>query len=144
MLEQGVPYMTEAQIDDYYRDQREENLKRYYTIRANRELRESRGRLIRLVIVMVLTLLVCTVFLQMSFCVQQQTYRIAVLQKELSLLRQSDHDAQKRLEDAVTMQDVQQKAQQLGMEYPKAGNVVYYSVGDEDYMFQIRDIPAMN
>ena len=144
MLEQGVPYMTEAQIDDYYRDQREENLKRYYTIRANRELRESRGGLIRLVIVMVLTLLVCTVFLQMSFCVQQQTYRIAVLQKELNVLRQSNDDAQKRLEDAVTMQDVQQKAQQLGMEYPKAGNVVYYSVGDEDYMFQIRDIPAMN
>lgn len=144
MFEQGVPYMTEAQIDDYYRDQREENLKRYYTIRANRELRESRGRLIRLVIVMVLTLLVCTVFLQMSFCVQQQTYRIAVLQKELNVLRQSNDDAQKRLEDAVTMQDVQQKAQQLGMEYPKAGNVVYYSVGDEDYMFQIRDIPAMN
>ena len=144
MLEQGVPYMTEAQIDDYYRDQREENLKRYYTIRANRELRESRGRLIRLVIVMVLTLLVCTVFLQMSFCVQQQTYRIAVLQKELNVLRQSNDDAQKRLEDAVTMQDVQQKAQQLGMEYPKAGNVVYYSVGDEDYMFQTRDIRAMN
>lgn len=144
MLEQGVPYMTEAQIDDYYRDQREENLKRYYTIRANRELRESRGRLIRLVIVMVLTLLVCTLFLQMSFRVQQHTYRIAVLQKELNVLRQSNDDAQKRLEDAVTMQDVQQKAQQLGMEYPKAGNVVYYSVGDEDYMFQIRDIPAMN
>ena len=144
MLEQGVPYMTEAQIDDYYRDQREENLKRYYTIRANRELRESRGRLIRLVVVMVLTLFVCTVFLQMSFCVQQQTYRIAVLQKELNVLRQSNDDAQKRLEDAVTMQDVQQKAQQLGMEYPKAGNVVYYLVGDEDYMFQTRDIPSMN
>ena len=144
MLEQGVPYMTEAQIDDYYRDQREENLKRYYTIRANRELRESRGRLIRLVIVMVLTVLVCTVFLQMSFCVQQQTYRIAVLQKELNVLRQSNDDAQKRLEDAVTMQDVQQKAQQLGMEYPKAGNVVYYLVGDEDYMFQTRYIPSMN
>ena len=144
MLEQGVPYMTEAQIDDYYRDQREENLKRYYTIRANRELRESRGRLIRLVVVMVLALFVCTVFLQMSFCVQQQTYRIAVLQKELNVLRQSNDDAQKRLEDAVTMQDVQQKAQQLGMEYPKAGNVVYYSVGNEDYMFQTRDIPSMN
>ena len=144
MLEQGVPYMTEAQIDDYYRDQREENLKRYYTIRANRELRESRGRLIRLVVVMVLTLFVCTVFLQMSFCVQQQTYRIAVLQKELNVLRQSNDDAQKRLEDVVTMQDVQQKAQQLGMEYPKAGNVVYYLVGDEDYMFQTRDIPSIN
>ena len=144
MLEQNAAYMTEAQIDDYYRSQREEHLKRYYTIRANRELRESRGRLIWLVIVMVLTLLVCTVFLQMSFCVQQQTYRIAVLKKELNVLRQSNDDAQKRLEDAVTMQDVQQKAQQLGMEYPKAGNVVYYSVGDEDYMFQTRDIPAMN
>lgn len=144
MLDQSASYMTEAQIDDYYRNQREENLKRYYTIRANREMRESRGRLIRLILVTVLTLAVCTVFLQISFRVQQQTYRVAVLQRELNVLRQENDDAQKRLEDAVAMQDVQQKAQQLGMGYPKAGNVVYYSIGDEDYMFQTQDIPTMN
>ena len=141
MLEQNAAYMTEAQIDDYYRSQREEHLKRYYTIRANREMRESRGRLARLVLVTVLTLVVCTVFLQISFRVQQQTYRVAVLQKELNTLRQQNDDAQKRLEDAVGRCEVQEKALQLGMGYPKEGNVVYYSVEDSDYMFQTRDIP---
>lgn len=141
MLEQNAAYMTEAQIDDYYRSQREEHLKRYYTIRANREMRESRGRLARLVLVTVLTLVVCTVFLQISFRVQQQTYRVAVLQKELNTLRQQNDDAQKRLEDAVGRCEVQEKALQLGMGYPKEGSVVYYSVEDSDYMFQTRDIP---
>ena len=141
MLEQNAAYMTEAQIDDYYRSQREEHLKRYYTIRAHREMRESRGRLARLVLVTVLTLVVCTVFLQISFRVQQQTYRVAVLQKELNTLRQQNDDAQKRLEDAVGRCEVQEKALQLGMGYPKEGNVVYYSVEDSDDMFQTRDIP---
>lgn len=141
MLDQSASYMTEAQIDEYYRCQREENLKRYYTIRANRELRESRGRLIRLVFMTVMTLLVCTVFLQISFRVQQQTYRVTVLQKELNALRQENDDAQKRLEDAARMSDVQERALHLGMGYPKAGNVVYYSVEDSDYMFQTQDIP---
>ena len=141
MLEQNAAYMTEAQIDDYYRSQREEHLKRYYMIRAHREMRESRGRLARLVLVTVLTLVVCTVFLQISFRVQQQTYRVAVLQKELNTLRQQNDDAQKRLEDAVGRCEVQEKALQLGMGYPKEGSVVYYSVEDSDYMFQTRDIP---
>ncbi len=141
MLEQNAVYMTEAQIDDYYRSQREEHLKRYYTIRANRELRESRSRLVRLVLVTILTLVVCTVFLQISFRVQQQTCRVAVLQKELNTLRQHNDDAQKRLEDAVGRYKVQEKALQLGMGYPKEGNIVYYSVEDSDYMLQTRDIP---
>ena len=141
MLEQNAAYMTEAQIDDYYRTQREEHLKRYYTIRANREMRENRDRLARLVLVTVLTLVVCTVFLQISFRVQQQTYRVAVLQKELNTLRQQNDDAQKRLEDAAGRYNVQEKALQLGMGYPEEGSVVYYSVEDSDYMFQTRDIP---
>ncbi len=141
MLEQNAAYMTEVQIDDYYRAQREEHLKRYYTIRANREMRENRDRLARLVLVTVLTLVVCTVFLQISFRVQQQTYRVAVLQKELNTLRQQNDDAQKRLEDAAGRYNVQEKALQLGMGYPEEGSVVYYSVEDSDYMFQTRDIP---
>ena len=141
MLEQNAAYMTEAQIDDYYRSQREEHLKRYYTIRAKREMRESRGRLARLVLVTVLTLVVCTVFLQISFRVQQQTYLVAVLQKELNTLRQQNDDAQKRLEDAVGRCEVQEKALQLGMGYPKEGSVVSYSIEDSDYMFPTRDIP---
>ena len=64
-----------------------------------------------------------------------------MLQKELNTLRQQNDDAQKRLEDAVGRCEVQEKALQLGMGYPKEGNVVYYSVEDSDYMFQTRDIP---
>lgn len=63
MLEQEAVYLTEEEIDLYYSRRREEDLKRYYAIRANRAIREDRGRLIRLVIVTLMTLIVCTLFL---------------------------------------------------------------------------------
>ena len=141
MLEQSVVRMTEEEIDAYYRQRREEDLKRYYTIQANRVIREDRGRLIRLVAVMVVTFVVCTVFLKLSFQVQQQTYRVAVLQKEIDALHLMNEDAQKRLEDAADWYEVREKAASLGMGYPKEGNVIYYSVDDTDYMFQTDDIP---
>ena len=133
--------MTEEEIDAYYRERREEALKRYYAIQANRAIREDRGRLIRLVIIMVTTLVVCTVFLKLNFQVQQQIHHVSVLQKEIDALRLTNEDAQKRLEDTADLFSVQKKAEALGMGYPKEGNVVYYSVDDTDYMFQTEDIP---
>ena len=134
--------MTEEEIDAYYAQRHEENLKRYFAIQANRAIREDRSRLIRLVVVVVMTLVVCTVFLKLNFQVQQQTYRVAVLQKEIDALRLANEDAQKRIEDARDLYEVREKATSLGMGYPKEGNVIYYSVDDIDYMFQTGDIPT--
>ena len=67
--------MTEEEIDAYYRERREEALKRYYAIQANRAIREDRGRLIRLVIIMVTTLVVCTVFLKLNL----ETSHVSIL-----------------------------------------------------------------
>ncbi|MBO5154627.1 MAG: hypothetical protein J6C00_09810 [Eubacterium sp.] len=133
--------MTEEEIDAYYKERREEALKRYYAIQANRAIREDRGRLIRLVIIMVTTLVVCTVFLKLNFQVQQQIYHVAVLRKEIDALRLANEDAQKRIEDARNLYEVRERAISLGMGYPKEGNVIYYSVDDTDYMFQTGDIP---
>ena len=95
-----------------------------------------------MVVVVVMTLVVCTVFLKLNFQVQQQTYRVAVLQKEIDALRLANEDAQKRIEDARDLYEVREKATSLGMGYPKEGNVIYYSVDDIDYMFQTGDIPT--
>ena len=142
MLEERAVHMTEEEIDAYYAQRHEENLKRYFAIRANRAIREDRSRLIRLVVVVVMTLVVCTVFLKLNFQVQQQTYRVAVLQKEIDALRLANEDAQKRIEYARDLYEVREKATSLGMGYPKEGNVIYYSVDDIDYMFQTGDIPT--
>ena len=141
MLEQRAVHMTEEEIDAYYRQRREEDLKRYYAIQANRAIREDRGRLIRLITVTVAALVVCTIFLKLNFQVQQRTYRVAMLQKEIDALRLINEDAQKRIDDATDLHVVWEKAASLGMGYPKEGHVVYYSVDDSDYMFQTGDIP---
>ena len=80
-------------------------------------------------------------FLKLNFKVQQQTYRVAVLQKEIDALRLANEDAEKRMGDASDLFAVREKAASLGMGYPKEENVVYYSVDDTDYMFQTDDIP---
>lgn len=133
--------MTEEEIDDYYRRQEEKILKRYYAIQANRAIREDRGRLIRLVFITVLSLVVCTIFLKLNFQVQQQTYRVSVLQKQIDELRLENEDAQKRIKDAGNLLAIQEKALSYGMGYPKQGNVIYYSVDESDYMYQTEDIP---
>ena len=133
--------MTEEEIDAYYAKRHREDLERYYNIQASRAIREDRGRLIRLALVMIVTAVVATLFLQLNFQVQQKIYRVAVLQKEIDALRLSNEDAQKRMDDARDLFLVRDKAESLGMGYPKAGNVVYYSVEDTDYMFQTDDIP---
>ena len=135
--------MTEEQIEAYYRQQREENLKRYYAIQANRVIREDRSRLIHMAVVTMIVLFVCTLFLKLNFQVQQQIYRVAVLEKEIDELHLANMDAQKRLDEAKNLDFVRKKAESLGMTYPKKESVVYYSVGDSDYMFQMNDIPQL-
>ncbi len=141
MIESGAVYMTEAQIDDYYDTRQEIYLKRYYHIQAKRQMREHRDGLIRLAFVSVLVLLVCTIFLQLSFQVQQRTYRVSVLEKELNAIRLENEDASRRLEHAVDLAQLCEEARELGMVYPQAKHVVYYQVADSDYMLQTQDIP---
>lgn len=142
MAELRAAYLTEEEIDAYYERKRQENLERYYSIQASRAMREDRGSLIRLIVVTVAALIVCTLFLRISFQVQQHTYRVSLLEMELNELRMQNDDAQKRLEDASNLQLVQERATELGMGYPAQGNVVYYSIGNHDYMYQTGEIPA--
>lgn len=141
MPDQRAVYMTEEEIDTYYSKRREDDLKRYYAIRANRAIREDRGRLIRLVIMTVAVLVICTLFLKLNFQVQQQVYRVAVLQKEIDALRLSNEDARKRINEASNLYEVCEKAISLGMGYPKEQRIIYYSVDQTDYMFQTGEIP---
>jgi cell division protein FtsB len=134
--------MTEEEIDAYYSRQREENLKRYYTLQANREIKKDRGSLVHLVILTLASLIVCTIFLKLNFQVQQQTTRLAALQKEVEALRQSNDDAEKRMTDGSDLYAIREKARNYGMDYPKEEHVIYYTLEDSDYMYQTGEIPT--
>ncbi|MEY8335979.1 hypothetical protein AALB53_23325 [Lachnospiraceae bacterium 47-T17] len=141
MLEMKAAHMTEWEIDAHYKRQEEENLRRYYALQAKRVLREERSRLLRFISTALLMLVICTVFLQLDFQVQQRTCRVALLEKEVDELRLQNADAEKRIEDAGNMLVIQRKAVSYGMGYPKEGNVVYYTLEKQDYMFQTGSIP---
>ena len=141
MLDIQVAHMTEREIDDHYRRREEESRRRYDMLQVKREVREERGRLLRLVFATVLILVICTSFLQLDFQVQQRIYKVSELQKEVDELRLENADAKKRIEDAGNLQTVQRKAASFGMGYPREGNVVYYTLEEHDYMFQTGEIP---
>lgn len=142
MLGERAVHMTGREIDAYYRQQREENLRRYHTLQARQSIQADRSGVFWLAFVTVLSLVVCTVFLQLNFQVQQRTYRVSLLQKEVDELRLKNADAKKRIEDTGNLFSIQEKAVSYGMGYPKEGNVVYYTVEEQDYMIQTDDIPG--
>ena len=89
MLEQRAVPMTEEEIDTYYRERYEADLKRYYAIQANRAIREDRFRLIRMAVLTITALVICTLFLKLNFQVhklielifhvQQQKWKVKYL-----------------------------------------------------------------
>lgn len=141
MLDEMVIHMTEDEIDAYYERMERENLRRYYAIRANRTIKEDRIRLCKLVALTILFLVVCIIFLKLNFQVQQRVYHVAVLQKEIDELRLVNADAKKRIDDSADLHAIQEKAVELGMTYPKQGNIRYYQVVGSDYMYQECSIP---
>lgn len=135
-------HMTEREIDAYYRRRQEENRKRIHALRAKRHIREERGRLFQRSLAAAVSLIVCTIFLKLNFQVQQQTGRVLALQNEVDELRLKNSDAEKRIADAGNLPAIQRKAVSYGMGYPKEGNVIYYTLEEQDYMFQTGDIPG--
>lgn len=133
--------MTEDEIDAYYERKQEQYLQKYYSIQARRAIREDRRHMLWWVCVMTLTVMVCTIFLKVNFQVQQQVVSLARLQKQIEKLQMDNADAAKRIDDSTNLREVQEKATALGMVYPKEGNIIYYTVTADDYMYQSSDIP---
>lgn len=97
-----------------------------------------------------MTLVVATVFLFVS-CVNMLTIQaditkqrseIAVLESNLTELTDTNNETSKRLESSVDLTEVYEAATtELGMVYPKNGQVVSYEASNPDYVKQFKDVP---
>ena len=68
--------------------------------------------------------------------------QVAAIGADADLKAEND-EAYKRLSTSVDLESVKKTAlEELGMSYVKESQIVYYSVGDDDYMNQYGDIPA--
>lgn len=68
---------------------------------------------------------------------------ISGLESQIADLKADNDEAYKRINTAVDLDSIREVAMtQLGMSYAKESQIVYYSVGDDDYMNQYSEIPS--
>ena len=65
------------------------------------------------------------------------------LESQINDVKADNDEAYKRINTAVDLEAIRNTAMnELGMSYAKESQIIYYSVGDDDYMNQYGEIPA--
>lgn len=136
-----VPQRIDDRPNRQHREERQENAR----IAKNR----NRARAFGLKYTLALT--AATVFLFVS-CINmltiqadmtEQRRQIATLESNLNELTDTNDETSKRLESSVDLPKIYDVAtNELGMVYPKTGQVISYQASNPDYVKQFMDIPT--
>lgn len=85
----------------------------------------------------------CVNMLTMQADITEQRRQIAALESNLNELTDTNNEISKQLESSVNLPEIYAVATgELGMVYPKAGQVVSYEASNPDYVKQFMDIPG--
>lgn len=137
-----------------YRREREERIRREREKeqeRRQRAARRNQERALRTsksyVAFMTMAVLIFATFtglyikIQSDVTVRMKT--ISALESQIADVKADNDEAFKRINTSVNLDAVRNTAMtELGMSYAKESQIVYYSVGDDDYMNQYSEIPV--
>lgn len=85
----------------------------------------------------------CFYMLSIQSEITEQRREIALLESNLNALTDSNDEMSKRIESSVNLPEIYEVATtELGMVYPKTGQVVSYEASNPDYVKQYMDVPA--
>lgn len=108
-----------------------------------RTLRVGRSYLTFLTMVMIVFGVFAGTYIKIQSDVTSRMDTVSNLKSQIADLKAENDEAYKRLSTSVDLESVKKTAlEELGMSYVKESQIVYYSVGDDDYMNQYGDIPA--
>lgn len=134
---------------DYRRkreEQREAERRRQRNIARRNQQRlahMNRGYVAFLSMAVVLTVIVCAMYIRLQSDVTNSLATISTIESQLAELRADNDATEKRIEASVDLAQVKDIAMnQLGMVYAGQNQIVHYSVDKEDYMNQYEDIPT--
>ncbi len=84
----------------------------------------------------------CINMLTLQATVTEQRKQVASKERQLNALKDENDETSKRLESSVDLTKVYDVAvNELGMVYPKNGQVVSYEASHPDYVKQFKDVP---
>lgn len=84
----------------------------------------------------------CMLMLTLQAGITEDRRQIAALESNLNELKDTNDETGKRLESSVDLTEVYDVAiNELGMVYPKNGQVISYKASNPDYVKQFGDVP---
>lgn len=142
-MEAAPDYRRERQ-ERQQREREEELRKKKRAARRNQEiaLRMSRSYVAFLTMAVVVFGVFAGTYIKIQSDVTARMKTIANLEGQISDLKADNDEAYKRISTSVDLESVRDKAiNELGMNYAKESQIIYYTVGDDDYMNQYGAIP---
>ena len=126
--------------------EKEEELRRKKRIaRRNQEraLRMSRSYVVFLTMAVIVFGVFAGTYIKIQSDVTARMNQIASLESQIADLKADNDEAFKRISNSVDLDSVRNTAMnELGMFYAKESQIIYYSVGYDDYMNQFGEIPG--
>ncbi len=121
--------------------------KRQVNPRINKNANRARAFDLRYtVLLMVATVFLfgsCVNMLSIQATITEQRREIAMLESNLNELTDNNNETSKRLDSSVNLPQIYEIATtELGMVYPKAGQVLSYEASNPDYVKQFEDVPV--
>jgi len=88
-------------------------------------------------------LCICVYFLQQKAEITNQYETIAKLENRYNTLKDDNDARYNEVMSSVSLEDIKEAAlTRLGMHYADAGQIRYYSVEDDSYVRQYREVPT--
>jgi cell division protein FtsL len=103
----------------------------------------GRGFVLFLTAICAAALCICVYYLQQKAEITNQYETIAKLENRYNTLKDDNDARYNEVMSSVSLEDIKEAAlTRLGMHYADAGQIRYYSVQDDSYVRQYREVPT--
>lgn len=141
--QQAVPKRQPEAPHKSRREIEEERARRAAASRnLQRSMAMSRGYIVFLTAATAICFVICLTFIHLQSNISTHMSTISSMETALSNQKASNDLIESRLETAMTLDEVKDRAEELGLVYPSTAQIQYFSVEDSDYMNQYTDVAS--
>lgn len=126
------------------KEQEEERRRRARAARRNQEkaLRMSRRYVLFLTMAVLTFGCVASLYIKIQSDITTRMKSISSLESQITDLKAENDEAYKRINTAIDLDSIKNTAMtEYGMSYARESQIIYYTVGEDDYMHQYSQIP---
>lgn len=122
--------------------QRRQTSRRVAKRNQEKALRMNLGYIVFCTMAIMVTCGVCVTYIRLQSDITSRMKHISALESQITDLKADNDAATKRIDLSTDLEAVKERAiRELGMKYAGESQIIYYSVGDSDFMDQYADIP---